>query len=355
MNKDIVWIDYAKMIGIWLVVFCHSMQRIPGWAISHLPILWNYIYLFHMPLFFVISGYLYSNNKNKTENNLRLSSLGRPVGGGKILKGLLLPYLIYQMAYLPFAIWVNRKGIFCEGQFVKLLVGFVGGDGYETPISYYICLPCWFIMCIIQLRLLFLFIDINKVTSLFLFALSLCFLILRDYFQMDFYFCIDSTIMAIPYFLLGHYMKKKSVAELPVNWKLKCLIALLSAFLLYIILECNGEAQMNGPSYGKNVFINYIAGVLGSLMIFQISQMLCKMWGKRVWITLISRNTLFIIFSHWIILLPITILLDRLMKCDNDIIILLCSILISFFVVELSKKWISVWGEKYPVLFGKLK
>ena len=39
-----------------------------------------------------------------------------------------------------------------------MLMGILMGDGYDTPYSTSVCLPCWFLVSIIQLRLLFMFI-----------------------------------------------------------------------------------------------------------------------------------------------------------------------------------------------------
>ena len=69
MKKDIVWLDYARTIGIFLVVFGHVLQQFSsfeGYGIC--KTLWNYIYLFHMPLFFIISGFLFKNDGTKSIN-----------------------------------------------------------------------------------------------------------------------------------------------------------------------------------------------------------------------------------------------------------------------------------------------
>lgn len=69
MDKDIIWLDYAKTLGIFLVIFGHSLQGFPCWEeVSFVKSLWDYIYLFHMPLFFVLSGYLFRNNVVNTSN-----------------------------------------------------------------------------------------------------------------------------------------------------------------------------------------------------------------------------------------------------------------------------------------------
>lgn len=51
MAKRIEYLDYAKGIGIILVVLGHILIK------GNIKI---YIYSFHMPLFFIISGYLFN-------------------------------------------------------------------------------------------------------------------------------------------------------------------------------------------------------------------------------------------------------------------------------------------------------
>lgn len=63
MKKDIVWLDYARCLGIFLVIFGHTLQRFSVMEENGLlKMIWDYIYLFHMLLFFVISGYLFKKN-----------------------------------------------------------------------------------------------------------------------------------------------------------------------------------------------------------------------------------------------------------------------------------------------------
>ena len=52
------WLDCVKAIGMILVYIGHC----------HIPGVNKYIYLFHMPLFFIISGYLWNIEKNKSMN-----------------------------------------------------------------------------------------------------------------------------------------------------------------------------------------------------------------------------------------------------------------------------------------------
>lgn len=54
INGRIVWLDYAKAILIYLMVVCHC-----GTTESVATI----VYAFHMPAFFIVSGYLYRPHK----------------------------------------------------------------------------------------------------------------------------------------------------------------------------------------------------------------------------------------------------------------------------------------------------
>lgn len=54
MRERKYWIDYLKAIAIYLVILGHLPDE--------LHIKWG-IYLFHMPLFFIISGYCTNHEK----------------------------------------------------------------------------------------------------------------------------------------------------------------------------------------------------------------------------------------------------------------------------------------------------
>ena len=76
-NQRIIWIDWAKVVGITLVVW------------GHIPDCYGKatIFLFHMPLFYMISGYLYKYRNLRDEIH-------------RIWKSLILPYFIYNVFLL---------------------------------------------------------------------------------------------------------------------------------------------------------------------------------------------------------------------------------------------------------------
>lgn len=346
MRKEIVWVDYTRVIGISLVIFGHALQRFPAFEGSFwLKGLWDYIYLFHMPLFFIISGFLFRATPITMEN---IRS-----GGGKIVKTLIIPYFLYQFIYLPI-LFVSKYGYSDISVLGKLLCGIFLGDGYETAYSIPVCLPCWFIVSIIQLRLLFLLVPINKCTSIILGCFSIAFLLLRKVCNFDLLFCLDSTVMAIPYFLLGHYLntyrdfgKKGSFYSM----------ALVLALIVGVVLYFNGSAQMNGPSFGKSVFFNYAAGVSGTFCIFALSMCLANRFNSRLIILKISRNTLFIIFLHWFLLAPCCLIAKKMFPflLSNSVLALFASIVLTIGILWSSKYFIDKLLKLCPILLGKYK
>lgn len=84
-KNRIIELDFFKGIAILLVVLGHSVSR--GVADHYLDPVMLWIYSFHMPLFFFISGYLISYTSYKKRNF-----------GNSVLKKvltLLLPYLVW--------------------------------------------------------------------------------------------------------------------------------------------------------------------------------------------------------------------------------------------------------------------
>ena len=87
-TKRILWIDFAKVLGIWLVYLGHS--KIP-------PFAQQYIYAFHMPLFFFLSGYLEKEQ-----------SIGKTIIHN--IKTLIIPYVLFYILLL--LTWIPSRLVF---------------------------------------------------------------------------------------------------------------------------------------------------------------------------------------------------------------------------------------------------
>ena len=77
MPQRINWVDWAKVFAIYLVILGHHISK----DVEGESVVKNFIYAFHMPFFFFISGYLFK----KPESILHLVKKG--------IKGLIIPYI----------------------------------------------------------------------------------------------------------------------------------------------------------------------------------------------------------------------------------------------------------------------
>lgn len=274
------------------------------------------------------------------------------MGGGKLIRSIILPYLICQLVFLLILIVLKHKTIDVL-IVVKMLMGILMGDGYDTPYSTSVCLPCWFLVSIIQLRLLFMFIPIKNTCCLL--VASVLGLLLLKHKNIDLYFCLDSTLMAIPYFIVGHYLAK--CMKCTLSSKILLMIGILSALWVYFILQINGAAQMNEPVFGNNILLNYSAGIAGTFLIISLSMLLSRRLGDNSTNRIISRNTLFIIFFHWVLLIPTGMIIRKMLAAISSRAdyTLFMAILVAACILVISKYAISFGVKRFPVLYGKQK
>lgn len=95
LAKRIDWVDYAKGIGIFLVVFGHELRALPSTTLSNSSLLEglvDWIYTFHMPLFFFLSGLFIHRSQQKPLGSFvvdRLRTIAYPYFIWSILQEIL--------------------------------------------------------------------------------------------------------------------------------------------------------------------------------------------------------------------------------------------------------------------------
>lgn len=265
MNKRIEWIDTAKGIGIICVILGHLQA--PG--------LFPFIYSFHIPLFFFLSGYLF-NDKIGFKELLKRKS-----------KSLLLPYVVLGLPLVALSLLVEEKEVSLK----------VVSDYLVKFVLQQRMYVIWFLTCLFVLEILCFFINmfISKKTIQLIIELLLCIGILLFYKKggNSFIWNIDISIMAMPFYTLGMIFKEKQL--LKVLSKKRIITILI--FVFWIIgTIINGRIfgtvlDMYNNVYG-NIIITYSVSVLGIVSICY----LCNYFSNR-FIVFIGRNSL--IFFAW--------------------------------------------------------
>lgn len=188
------WIDAVKGVAIILVIAGHC----------GLPyIIENSIYFFHMPLFFMISGYLYRSNSNITfkETIRRRASK------------LLYPYYVFGVLIIIFNTLKNfyKDNNLSIGLPKRIIALLYGNFIWENNSEYIGTL--WFLAALFWVNIIFYYFNkINKNSLKIIFMLLICtlgFVIdeILSYERIRLPCCIDIALVAFGFSAIGAYIR----------------------------------------------------------------------------------------------------------------------------------------------------
>lgn len=327
-KKHIEYIDTAKVIGLYLMILGHGCvnESITQW-----------IYSFHMPLFFFISGMLHKD---------------KPVLDTikKDYKSLIIPYLFINalclIIFWSAKIYHNTISI---DMIINNFKAIALGVGYNINGYKPVAGSMWFVYVLFLIH-----ITINichkNVFKIFLFITSIIIVSMLEIFNIDIYIPLDSAFAAIPYFIGGIYLKLW-LSKL-VNYKkicfLMCIISLISVVLINSI---NGRVDINNMWLGNSIILFYICGFLGLFAVITMSIIAPpRHIAKRFYEfnKIISQGSLLIVgfnlyFTGW--LKSILLLLGLY---GNTILGLLGGLLILFAFYLI----IPIVSRKFPAIIG---
>lgn len=220
------WIDNLKVFAMFLVI------------LGHLPIdsyYESYIFVFHVPLFFCASGFLYKKIPFREELK-------------KCFRRLLIPYFIFQLLFCAIlykdveTLWRNLFGIFVA-------------ENYRTEYFASPCIPLWFVAALVVIRLLRSVIGKIGVTLCFCLTIILS-IIFREGIQ--FVWSIDSALLCLPFFCLGEVLRQKGHYLHYKGWfYVLALIILLGVNVWYC---CISDSKVDAArfSFGNSIVLYYI-------------------------------------------------------------------------------------------------
>lgn len=323
--KRIIWIDWAKVILIYLMVVGHLFPA---------DMLYRLIYAFHMPAFFIVSGYLYHEHDWK-----------------KILKSFGIPLIVF--SFVNFVIWFVPKWL--KGTLElshlaeRILVPYFGGP--TTELDYIILFPgCWFVFALLLGR--FLMGDIkcfSFVRNYALYAIGiLCLLMAVEPFLFPDNVLVEykfqRVIPSLPFLLFGYYIKNRLKME--KIGKIHFLV-LFSIFVVAGTLQ--GDCNILNYKFGFSYILYYIIAISGSLCLFK----LCTKFKSSQVIQVLSKGTLFVLAFNFSLIVCCRFVLIKMgleSFVTDKIIYPWVAGLFIMFVSYFPIKWLL---KHYPVLLGK--
>ena len=173
MPQRINWVDWAKVFAIYLVILGHHISK----DVEGESVVKNFIYAFHMPFFFFISGYLFK----KPESILHLVKKG--------IKGLIIPYITLNILVniLLIPSFIVSQHIPLDNLFYFLTGQAVGDAG-----------PTWFLVCLFEVWIIsFLILNSNIKYQIICVLISI---IIAYTFPYHLWWRIDVCFAAISFF-----------------------------------------------------------------------------------------------------------------------------------------------------------
>lgn len=263
------WVDIVKGISIVLVVYGH--------LIFSENFLCRWIYSFHIPIFFMISGILLSIKENWKEQNAKTIII-------KKAKQIIYPYVTFSFLVLIYSMIMNHEKI------LEILQKTILLEGYNT---------LWFLPCLFIAECLFIVIQKNKINNIkAVLVLFLCTLLgtwLYNAFMteqnniLNLIFRIINILnrsLVATIFIFCGYIGYKKIEKFNNKHHNKIIICAIIIFVLNIFLsQLNNLVDLH-YSRLNNPFLYYICAIFGSWSLILIVKFFVK--NVRFWSSLVE-------------------------------------------------------------------
>ncbi len=242
-KQRIHYIDLTKGIAIILIIFAHCLEyygRQLGIDLFVLP----FIYSFHVPLFFIASGFLFSLGKEKNFLDFLI----------KRIRTILFPYALF--SFLNIVSDMMKLYLFHTENDINIkrdIVDSIVQNHYNA---------LWFLCVLFVVQVLAFFIV--KMTTKMIIASLVLFAILAVVYQLLIHaklpWCVDTVPYVMPFFIGGYLLKKHDLCQSVLRMKYLPLYSILGIASVCLNLKFGHLNCVNifGTEYGNLLFF-YLA------------------------------------------------------------------------------------------------
>lgn len=274
--KRIEYFDIAKGIGILAVIAGHTLQNKSALA---------FIYSFHMPLFFLISGYFFKPNDDS-------KSLIR-----KNARQLIVPYLFTCGCVILIRLCREYKNIGSSFQYWAYASFYGSGGSYSKPFPIYMIGAIWFLLALFFAKCIF--------NCSFQFRekyIQACFIVTIAYIGYKtsqfvwLPFSVQAGMVAIIFLYVGYGMKQYGIMQKTVRAPS---VIFASAIWIFCIIF-GGHLYMVQNYYG-NGLLDMMGAICATYIILLISRMIEKKADlfARI-LTFYGKNSIIVLCFHLI-------------------------------------------------------
>lgn len=287
-NKNI---DMVKGIGIILMIMGHAGAPFT-----------KFIYLFHMGMFFVLSGICYNSNYTNNLSDLKKLFIKR-------IKSLWIPYFFINELFLIMHNFFITIGI-CNYDKINLKSFFV--QTIKTVFfsaNEELAGATWFLRVLFLVNIIYALIEylVKRINANYLdyimATVSIIFLLIGYYFNINnlsLKLQLDAVFSVFVLFYIGVFFRKIDLlSKIKKDVSFNILIMAICFLSLLIIGKLGEDISIANNKYSNPVLF-VIATTLGLIMIYSISQILSKSSLLLRMISYIGSNTMVIILWHFV-------------------------------------------------------
>lgn len=277
LNKRIAWIDTVRGISIFLVVLGHTILP-QSWLI--------YVFSFHMPLFFFLSGYF--TNPDKYMNIWQIVK--------KKSGTLLWPYLVFfSINYIYWVLFFNSKDYF-----KPLTQMLYSAERLSAPF-----VPLWFLTTLFVVEILF-YILYKNLKSFWL-ATSILISCLFGFWltrhNITWPWGIDIALVAVLFYYLGYLVQKYKTKIKQINFIPTIYIAIFFLVANFFLAKYqNTQVTMLYRYYGyTREWLFVLTAICGTFGYILLGKILKNTILKKITVfEFLGRNSLIILGLHTI-------------------------------------------------------
>ena len=320
--KRIVWIDFAKIFGLITVILAH-LYTIKGTGEDN--VVRTYIYGFHMPFFFFISGCLFKERAKGLKDAIIRN-----------VKSLLVPYIIFNV-FFAVLYGIVDGGII--DKIVNIPVHWLKGEGNA-------CKASWFVICLFNIKMIFDVLYYKRwLYSGFAMIFLLSVVVVYTGFQHNWLFC-SSTLFGFVFYFLGKegikYLRKiqfRSMVFIGVS-----IVCFLISFYL---TQYNGKVSMYGADTGNSWPVFYINSLVGSMGIVFLGMMFKK---EIPFVVKLSNSSLGVVLLQMGL---VDLLKPHIVQLENPYVFFFVSFVASVVIYWICSILYQISLKYVPLVWGK--
>ena len=276
-NKEV---DIAKGLGILLVVLGHQVDYFEADLVG----VYRYIYLFHVPLFFFLSGMFFREQENFWNCFKK-----------KFLR-LFVPYLLANF----FFFFVEMIRVW------KLGAAYDGELGWKDlwlacaglwPVLSMLSRPTWFILVLFRITLIYKLIQLMTGSRKWLMTIICAAIGIIGAVCAPETYMIGQTMVALPFLCAGHLCGVGLLGNKKLFSNACTIAGVVVALPLLYLLSRHQQTNIAVNVY-DNVILMFTGAIIGILAVLWISKLIVNLPAVTKCLTYIGQYTLSILIWH---------------------------------------------------------